>query len=83
MKEDQCNISVTNIIPNKVLEPDEIVETEEEVVKLADSIGRVAKEVIAPYPPGIPLVWPGEEIGSEIIEIIKGYISNNKTVFCH
>lgn len=30
--------------------------------------GRVAAQAIVPYPPGVPLVWPGEEIGTEVLE---------------
>jgi arginine/lysine/ornithine decarboxylase len=28
--------------------------------------GRVSAEMVAPYPPGIPIVAPGEEISDEI-----------------
>ena len=33
-----------------------------ENVLLEDSIGRIAVEMICPYPPGIPLLVPGEMI---------------------
>lgn len=39
-------------------------------IPLRDSVGRVAAEIIAPYPPGIPLLCPGEEITRELIEVI-------------
>ena len=31
-----------------------------EKVKLIDSIGRISVEMVCPYPPGIPLLIPGE-----------------------
>jgi lysine decarboxylase len=31
-------------------------------VPLADAIGRIAAEPLCPYPPGIPLLVPGERI---------------------
>jgi lysine decarboxylase len=39
-------------------------------IPLRASVGRVAAEIIAPYPPGIPLICPGEEITGELVEII-------------
>ena len=45
-------------------------------VNLEDSIGKISKDFIIPYPPGIPILLPGEEITSEIIEIIKEYKEN-------
>jgi arginine decarboxylase len=33
-----------------------------EVVARADSVGRISAELIAPYPPGVPVLVPGEEI---------------------
>lgn len=33
--------------------------------------GRVCAASIIPYPPGIPLICPGEEIGAEEIAYVK------------
>ncbi len=33
-----------------------------EVVKLSDAIDRVAAEMVIPYPPGIPILYPGESV---------------------
>lgn len=40
-------------------------------VSLTDAIGEIAAETIIPYPPGIPLLFPGERITPSIIEQIK------------
>ncbi|MBV8355173.1 MAG: ornithine decarboxylase, partial [Candidatus Eremiobacteraeota bacterium] len=40
-------------------------------VALKESAGRICAEVITPYPPGIPVVSPGEEITKEIIEYLR------------
>ncbi len=34
---------------------------------LADCAGRVSAEIVTPYPPGIPVLGPGEEIGAETV----------------
>ena len=31
-------------------------------MSIADAVGRVAAELICPYPPGIPLLVPGEKL---------------------
>ncbi|AHV94957.1 aminotransferase class I/II-fold pyridoxal phosphate-dependent enzyme [Paenibacillus sabinae] len=41
-------------------------EEETECIKLEESEGRVAAEMVIPYPPGIPLLYPGEVITGEI-----------------
>jgi lysine decarboxylase len=33
-----------------------------ETVAVTDAVGRVSAELIAPYPPGIPVLAPGERI---------------------
>ena len=38
-----------------------------ETVPFDRSVGRVSAELIAPYPPGIPVLAPGEEITAEVV----------------
>ena len=42
-----------------------------EFVKFKDSAGRICAETISPYPPGIPVISPGEEITPEIIDYLS------------
>ncbi len=41
-----------------------------ELVPLQDCAGRICASSLIPYPPGIPLICPGEEIGQEEIDYI-------------
>jgi arginine decarboxylase len=41
-----------------------------EAVPAAEAIGRVAAEQITPYPPGIPVIVPGERITREVIDYL-------------
>ena len=41
-----------------------------ELSRLSDAPGRVCAEVVAPYPPGIPMLYPGEIIDQTHLEII-------------
>lgn len=42
-----------------------------ERVSLADAPGRVAAEQITPYPPGIPVVIPGEVLNESVVEYLR------------
>ena len=54
-------------IPPIRMNPREAFLAPTEFVKFKESAGRVCAEVITPYPPGIPVISPGEEITPEII----------------
>ena len=53
-----------------------------ETLPLADCLGRVAAGQLAPYPPGIPVVAPGERIGKKELSYFAqiGYNSPNVAV---
>lgn len=40
---------------------------EKEVIRLEDALGRISGQQLTPYPPGVPLVLPGEEITAPIL----------------
>lgn len=37
----------------------------------ADALGRVCARPVTPYPPGAPILYPGEEIGAAQIELLR------------
>jgi arginine/lysine/ornithine decarboxylase len=41
-----------------------------ESVPVGDAVGRIAAEQITPYPPGIPVVVPGERLNHEVIDYL-------------
>lgn len=44
-----------------------------EAVPLREAAGRVATTMVVPYPPGIPLLVPGQVITAEIVEALQTY----------
>jgi lysine decarboxylase len=42
-----------------------------EVVRIQDAVGRIGAEQVTPYPPGIPVIVPGEWISAEVIDYLK------------
>ncbi|BFK82051.1 aminotransferase class I/II-fold pyridoxal phosphate-dependent enzyme [Clostridium baratii] len=73
-------IKFSFIKPEKVLEPYEVFKKEYEILNFKDCEGKIAKESIIPYPPGIPLICAGEIITKDSINIIKEYLNNKKDV---
>lgn len=57
--------------PEIVVSPRDAYYSSKKPVKLEESIGCVSGESIMAYPPGIPLVTPGEMITREIVEYAK------------
>ncbi len=58
-------------IPPIRMVPREAFLAETEFADFRKSAGRICAEVITPYPPGIPVIGPGEEITKEIIEYCR------------
>ncbi|MGH3637792.1 MAG: aminotransferase class I/II-fold pyridoxal phosphate-dependent enzyme [Mycobacterium sp.] len=56
--------------PETVLTPREAFFAVEESVPLAQASGRTAAEAITPYPPGIPLVMPGESLSADVLALL-------------
>lgn len=69
-----------NITPKKIMEPYEVFEKDGKYLSIEEVEGKIAKEDIIPYPPGIPLVCKGELITKEIIEVIKKHLENNQNI---
>jgi len=53
------------------LSPRDAFFAESEAVAIAQSIGRISTETLCPYPPGIPVLLPGERITAEAVQILQ------------
>lgn len=58
-------------LPPMRLTPREAFFAPHETVAAKDAIGRISTEIIAPYPPGIPVLVPGEEITKRTIAELR------------
>ena len=58
-------------MPQTVLAPREAFFAPNETVAADSAVGRVSAELIAPYPPGVPVLAPGELITSEALNALR------------
>ena len=58
------------IAPKVVMTPQDSFYAEKESLPLEETKGRICSEFVMCYPPGIPVLAPGEEITDEIIDYI-------------
>ena len=58
-------------IPPIRMNPRDAFLARSEAVPFKKSVGRICVEVITPYPPGIPVISPGEEITKEIVAYLE------------
>ena len=73
LKDEEKNIGYVNLERFKRLEPFEVHNARFEEVEINHAAGRISKDFIVPYPPGIPLVLPGEEITEDVVKAIRWY----------
>lgn len=67
-------------LPSMVMLPHEAFSKGKFSIPLEKAEGTICGKAIVPYPPGVPLVMPGEIITREIIEVMKYYMDNEVTL---
>lgn len=63
-----------------VLSPRAAFLSDSEVVSLAQANGRLSAETVCPYPPGIPLLVPGERITTDALQYLAAVIEHGGRV---
>jgi arginine/lysine/ornithine decarboxylase len=67
-------------MPMTVMLPYEVMDRQKIIVDLKNSENKISAVSIVPYPPGIPIVMPGEIISKQTIDVIEYYLKFNVTV---
>ena len=65
------NYELFKEIPTIVLSPRDAFFAKSKLVKVNDAIGLVSADLICPYPPGIPIIMPGERITANAIVYLQ------------
>lgn len=58
-------------IPKQIVSPREAFQANKISISLKESNGKISGEFLLAYPPGIPILCPGEIVTEEIIEYVK------------
>jgi len=66
--------------PRRVTRPREAYHAPFIYVDVNDSLNMICAESIMIYPPGIPLIIPGERINQNVIDSINNYLKNDLTI---
>jgi arginine decarboxylase len=59
------------VVPETVLAPREAFFAPNETVSADAAVGRVSAELIAPYPPGVPVLAPGELVTADALDALR------------
>ena len=71
-KKDQAGmLSQEYIAPKVVMTPQDSFYAEKEALPLSSTKGRSCSEFVMCYPPGIPILAPGERITRQILDYIR------------
>lgn len=60
-----------SVVPQPAVPPREAFFAAHETVGADAAIGRVSAELIAPYPPGVPVLAPGELVTAEALAVLR------------
>ncbi len=67
-------------IPLMALTPREAYFSKCDYISLDKAEGKISGEMIAPYPPGIPVIYPGEVFTNDILYFISEAIKNKRHI---
>ncbi len=57
-------------LPEMAMAPGELTKLKTEKVELKKAVGRISAGMLIPYPPGIPVIFPGEVISGPVVDHI-------------
>jgi arginine/lysine/ornithine decarboxylase len=72
-----ANVNLEN--PEVIVSPRDAFYASKKLIKLEEAEGEISGESIMAYPPGIPIVTPGERISKDMIEYIR-YIKSQHSM---
>lgn len=77
-----ASVGVWAIDPEVVLTPREAFLRGRRRIPLRDAVGEVSAEQFCPYPPGVPLLAPGERVTQESIDAIRAASAYARIAYC-
>lgn len=71
----EANYEIFTEIPTIVLSPRDAFFAKSKLITVKDAIGLISADLICPYPPGIPIVMPGEQITENAIAYLQQIVA--------
>lgn len=68
-----CEQPKLRLITEQVLTPRQAYFAKTEEIMWQQAVGKISAEMIAPYPPGIPIIYPGERITQEVWDYLEKF----------
>ena len=59
------------VVPEVVVSPRDAFFATRRRIPLRDAVGEISAEQFCPYPPGVPLLAPGERVTAQIVDDIE------------
>ncbi len=75
-------LAVWRVEPEVVLTPREAFLSERRRVTMREAVGQVSAEQFCPYPPGVPLLAPGERVTQESVDAIVAASRVCRVAYC-
>jgi len=80
----KCYSGIDNMdksfLSKKIMTLSQAFYSKKETIKLKDSKNRISTEYITPYPPGIPMIVPGELIDENKLKLIDRMLDKNQKI---
>jgi arginine decarboxylase len=48
--------------------------------QVPDPVGRIAAEMVSPYPPGVPAILPGERFNQAVVDYLRAGLAAGMTI---
>ena len=64
-------LRLPSFIPEPVLTPRDAFFAPTLKVPFKEAVGRISAEIVSPYPPGIPIIVPGEKVTREMVDYLR------------
>ena len=74
LKEENFKDIYRQVLPEKIIQMYEAFERESQFINYKEADGRISADTICPYPPGSPIIVPGELIDQDVIDTMETYL---------
>ena len=77
-KESDSKMPPFPVLPEQVMTPRRAYFAKNKMIRWKEAVGKISGQLIAPYPPGIPVIYPGERITREVWEYIERFRADGR-----